>query len=254
MVGINDRRKYILDSMVRKGYLKVAELSETLGVTQTTIRKDLTYLEKKGLLYRAYGSALPTAPQVQDIALDNKKLINYDEKQRIGAAAASMLEENDSVIISSGSTAAVFVDSIKVKGRLNVVSTAVNVSQKLSETKGVSVMQVGGMIYSNTLSVTGEDAIKTLSNVYCHKMFFGADGFDPEYGMTCGSMEEAEITRQMMKSSRQCIMLCDSSKLGKKGFARISGMDEVDVLITDSGLPEKTKEDLEALGVKVLLV
>ena len=99
-----------------------------------------------------------------------------------------------------------------------------------------------------------EDAIKTLSNVYCHKMFFGADGFDPEYGMTCGSMEEAEITRQMMKSSRQCIMLCDSSKLGKKGFARISGMDEVDVLITDSGLPEKTKEDLEALGVKVLLV
>ena len=66
--------------------------------------------------------------------------------------------------------------------------------------------------------------------------------------------EEAEITRQMMKSSRQCIMLCDSSKLGKKGFARISGMDEVDVLITDSGLPEKTREDLEALGVKVLLV
>jgi DeoR family transcriptional regulator of aga operon len=67
-------------------------------------------------------------------------------------------------------------------------------------------------------------------------------------------MEEAEITRQMMKSSRQSIMLCDSSKLGKKGFARICGMEGVDVLITDTGLPEKTKNDLEALGVKVVMV
>ena len=239
MVGINDRRKYILDSMVRKGYLKVAELSETLGVTQTTIRKDLTYLEKKGLLYRAYGSALPTAPQVLDIALDNKKLINYEEKQRIGAAAAAMLEENDSIIISSGSTTAVFVDCIKVKGRLNVVSTAVNVSQKLSETKGVSVMQVGGMLYSNTLSVTGEDAIKTLSNVYCHKMFFGADGFDPDYGMTCGSMEEAE----------NCRILVHAEQLLLRRSEYLRAPEELLKILSEEGGPEILCADEIGLGI-----
>lgn len=254
MVRINERRQYILDCMVKQGYLKVADLAKTLGVTQTTIRKDLTFLERKGLLYRAYGSAVPVTSQVKDIALDNKKLINYEIKQRIGQAAAALIEENDSIIISSGSTAAVFVDSIKPKGRLNVVSTAVNVAQVLSEHPSITVMQVGGILYSNTLSVTGEDAIKTLSDLYCSKVFFGSDGFDLDYGMTTGSIEESEIVRQMIKSSKQAILLCDSSKLGKRGFARICRMEDISILITDSDLPSDTQARIEDMGIKVIVV
>lgn len=253
MPGISERRKYILDSIVKQGFLKVSALADTLGVTQTTIRKDLSYLESKGLLYRAYGSALPTAAPVKDISLGNKKLINYEAKQKIAALAVGLIEENDSIIISSGSTVAVFVDAIKPKGRLNVVSTAVNVSAHLGETPGVTVMQVGGLLYSNTLSVTGIDAVKTLSNVYCSKAFFGTDGLSADFGLTCGSIEEAELTQQMIRSAKETIVLCDSSKIGKKGFARICGIEDIDILISDSALPASARAKLEDAGVKVLI-
>lgn len=253
MAGIAERRKYILDNILKNGYLKVADLADSLGVTQTTIRKDLTYLEKQGLLYRAYGSALPTATQVMDINLSTKKLMHYDEKQRIGEIANSLLEENDSVILASGSTIAIFAEKIKAKGRLNIVSTSVNISAMLGESAGVSVLQVGGMLYSNTLSVIGADALKTIQNVYCSKAFIGVDGFDPELGLTCGTLEEAELTYQMIRSAKKSIILSDSSKLGQRGFARICGFDEIDTLITDSGLPEEARREIENLGVRVVL-
>jgi len=254
MAGIADRRKYILENISKEGLLKVSELAVTLGVTPTTIRKDLNYLESRGLLYRAYGSALPTASPVMDINLNNKKLINYDNKVKIGKCAASFLEDNDSIIISSGSTLAVFAECIKPKGRLNIVSTAVNVSSFFGESKDVTVMQVGGLLYSNTLSVIGNDAISTLSNIYCSKVFIGVDGIDMSYGVTTGTMEEAEIIRQMIKSSEQTIILADSSKFGNKGFARICGFDQIDMIITDGGFPQEAKKELEEMGVRVIIV
>lgn len=254
MAGIADRRKYILENISKEGLLKVSELAVTLGVTPTTIRKDLNYLESRGLLYRAYGSALPTASPVMDINLNNKKLINYDNKVKIGKCAASFLEDNDSIIISSGSTLAVFAECIKPKGRLNIVSTAVNVSSFFGESKDVTVMQVGGLLYSNTLSVIGNDAISTLSNIYCSKVFIGVDGIDMNYGVTTGTMEEAEIIRQMIKSSEQTIILADSSKFGNKGFARICGFDQIDMIITDGGFPQEAKKELEEMGVRVIIV
>lgn len=253
MTGIADRRKYILENISKERLLKVSELATTLGVTQTTIRKDLNYLESKGLLYRAYGSALPTAAPVVDINLNNKKLINYDEKLKIGKCAASYIEENDSIIISSGSTLAVFAECIKPKGRLNIVSTAVNVSSFFGEAKDITVMQVGGLLYSNTLSVVGNDAINTLKNVYCSKLFIGADGLDLNYGVTTGTMEEAEIMRQMIMSSEKTYLLADSSKLGKKGFAKVCGFDKIDAIITDGGFPQEEKNHLEEQGVRVII-
>ena len=93
LIGISaiaERRKYILDSIVREGFVKVSVLAEKFGVTQTTIRKDLNHLEAKGLLYRAYGSALPTAAQVMDITMSTKRLINFEKKQKIAEAAAAL--------------------------------------------------------------------------------------------------------------------------------------------------------------------
>ena len=253
MAGIAERRKYILDSIVRDGLVKVADLASSLGVTQTTIRKDLNHLEQEGLLYRAYGSALPTTIPVMDINLNNKKLINFEAKQRIARAAATMIEENDSIILSSGSSIAIFAESLKAKGRLNVVTTAVNISMHLGDVQGVTVMQVGGILYSNTLSVVGNDAIQAIKSVYCSKLFIGVDGFSLDHGITCGTVEEAELTQQMINSAAQTIVLADSSKLGKRGFARICSIDKISVIITDSGLPEESRRLIEALGVRVVI-
>lgn len=253
MPKIQERRKFILDSIVKQGFVKVSTLAERFGVTQTTIRKDLTFLENEGYLYRAYGSALPAAAPLKDISLNKKILINMDRKVKIAKAAQSLIEENDSIIIASGSTMALFAETIKPKGRLNVVSSSVNISTELGEIEGITVMQIGGILFSNTMSVIGNDAIEAVRNVFCSKLFFGVDGMDIEQGVTCGTIEEADLTRQMMKSSKKKIILSDSSKLGQLGFARICGFDEIDYLITDRDFPEEARTRLEGLGVKVII-
>lgn len=252
MGGIRERRQLILDSIFDQGLVKVSVLADKFGVTQTTIRKDLNYLESKGLLHRSYGSAMPSSAPVKDISLGKKKLINYDAKLQIAKAAVGLIEENDSILMASGSTIAVFAENLKPKGRLNVVTTAVNISTILGENDRISVMQVGGMLYSNTLSVYGNDAVQSVRNIFCSKLFFGIDGLDVTHGITCATREEAELTQQMMLSAEKKIVLCDSSKLGKRGFAHISKLSDIDILITDSALPDEVKGQMEDLGIQVV--
>ena len=114
-------------------------------------------------------------------------------------------------------------------------------------------MQVGGVLYGNTLSVLGAEASKTIENLYCSKVFFGVDGIDPEYGLTCGTGEEASITQKMMNSSQTTIVLADSSKIGRRGFARICDIADVDVLISDSGMPMDIRRKIEDLGVTLII-
>ncbi len=238
---------------MRDGFVKVAELSESLGVTQATIRKDLNYLESQGVLQRAHGSAMPTTLPVMDINLNTKKLINFEAKQKIAEKAVEMIQTDDSIMIASGSTITVFAESLKPKGRLNVVSISVNISAHLGDIPGITVMQVGGILYGNTLSVLGAEASNTIENIFCSKVFFGVDGIDLDYGITCGTGEEASITYKMMQSSQNSIVLADSSKIGKRGFARICELSEIDILITDSGLPMEIRRRIEEMGVKLII-
>jgi DeoR family transcriptional regulator of aga operon len=254
MKSIAERRKYILDNIFQNGFVRVADLAEALSVTQTTIRKDLTYLEGQGLLYRAYGSALPTAAPVMDISLNTKRLIHLKQKQRIAARAIAMLQENDSIIMGAGSTVGVMAEIIKPKGRLNVVTPAVNIAMALGDMSGISVMQLGGILYGNSFCVIGSEAKGMLNNLHCSKLFFGVDGIDPDFGATCATIEEAELLHQMMGVVATSIVLADSSKIGFKGFGRICAMGEVDVLITDSGISDSARKAIEKTGVRVITV
>ena len=253
MATIEQRRKYILDQIVKDGFVKVSDLAESLGVTQTTIRKDLNYLESQGVLQRAHGSAIPPSQQMMDLNLSAKKLINFEAKQKIAEKAASLIKSDDSILVASGSTISLFAEALKPKGRLNVVSISVNISAHLGDIPGITVMQVGGILYGNTLSVLGAEASKTIENLYCSKVFFGVDGIDLDYGLTCGTGEEASITQKMMQSSQTKIVLSDSSKVGQRGFARICEVGDIDILITDSGMPLETRQRIENMGVKLII-
>ncbi len=253
MSTIEQRRKYILDHIVKDGFVKVSDLAESLGVTQTTIRKDLNYLESQGVLQRAHGSAIPPSQQMMDLNLSAKKLINFEAKQKIAEKAASLIKSDDSILVASGSTISLFAEALKPKGRLNVVSISVNISAHLGDIPGITVMQVGGILYGNTLSVLGAEASKTIENLYCSKVFFGVDGIDLDYGLTCGTGEEASITQKMMQSSQTKIVLSDSSKVGQRGFARICEVGDIDILITDSGMPLETRQRIENMGVKLII-
>lgn len=253
MLNIEERHQFIIDTINSKGVAKVSELATVLGVTQATIRKDLSFLETKGMLQRSYGNAVSTGNTYIDVNLNTKRLFHFSEKQKIAKKASKLVSENESIIVSSGSTIAIFAEYLRHKKRLSVVTSSVNISMLLGDTMGIKVLQLEGMLYGNSMSVTGNAAIEKLKTLHCSKVFFGVDGIDPEHGVTCATPEEAEMTRQMMASSNQTIVLADSSKIGFCGLGYICKAGDIDILITDKGITRQQVKDLENSGLKIII-
>lgn len=253
MQSIAERRKYILDNIAKRGFIKVSEMAEELNVTKATIRKDLQFLEDRNLLFRAHGSAMPAKAPVTEASIKVKTPINSDLKRKIALAAAKLITKDDSIIIASGSTMTAFAEVLKPVNHLNVVSPSINISLLLGDNPEISVLQLGGIISGHSLSVRGEYAFNGLQNTLCSKLFFGADGFEVEGGVTCATIQEATLTQHMMKAASKSILLADSTKIGRRGFGRICALEDIDILITDSGLPEKVIKSIEDLGVEVII-
>lgn len=254
MLSIAERHKYILDTLNKHGFVRIADMADELNVTRATIRKDMRFLESKQLLYRAHGSASPINPHVADVNVEVKSHINSETKHKIGIRASKLIYENDSIIVASGSTLYAFAEVLHPIGHLNVVTPSLRVSMLLSDEPDVTILQLGGVLHGNSLSVRGEYAAQGFQNLICSKLFFGVDGIDPEFGITCATVEEATLTQKMMKSASQSIVLTDSSKIGRRGFGRICSIEDIDILITDNQLPAQIKATLEAAGIDVITV
>ena len=249
----SERHQYILDQLNKKGFVRVTDISEQLGVSGATIRKDLRILESQHLLYRNHGSASLMTPKVVDLPVQEKSRINSEQKLRIARMADSMINDDDSLILTSGSTIESLALAMSSHGHLNVVTPSIRVGVYLSEKENVDIMMLGGRLVVKSLSVRDSYSQEGLRYVNCSKMFFSCDGLDVEAGVTTAFVEEARITSCMMDVASQIILLVDSSKIGKSGYGKICDLNRIDVMITDSGIPDTVKERIEEFGVQVLI-
>lgn len=253
IISIAQRHKYILDKLKKDGYIRVADIAKSLKVTAVTIRKDFKALEEQGLLFRTHGSACPVNPHVADRSVQLKELENRVQKEKIAQAATQLLEENDSVIIATGSTIMAFAEKIVPKGTLNVVTPSLKVSMLLSAVGNVNIIQLGGVVHKKSLSVRGTSPLISMEEFSCSKLFIGADGINEEYGVTNSNLEEAQLNREMMKAASKTIVLVDSSKFSRKGFGRICPLSQIHTVVTDGGIHASTVRMLEEQGVEVII-
>lgn len=250
---LSERHKYILDQLEKKGFVRVNDISEQLGVSGATIRKDLRILESQHLLYRNHGSASLMTPKVVDLPVQEKSKINSEQKLKIVRMADSLIEEDDSLILTSGSTIEALALNITPRGRMNVVTPSIRVGVYLSDKENIDVMMLGGRLVVKSLSVRDSYTQEGLKYVNCSKMFCSCDGLDVEAGVTTAFVEEARITNAMMDAASKVILLVDSSKIGKSGYGKICDLSRIDVLITDAGIPQSVKERIEEEGVQVIV-
>lgn len=254
---INERHDLIIKELDSKGQVSVTELSTMLNVSEVTIRKDLTLLEQSNRLYRAHGKAIKMSPYINDRDVNVKFSQSPAEKTAIGKAAVKLIEPNDSIIIASGTTVEYFAREVYAEetlGRLTVITSALNVASILAKNRNYEVVQLGGIVRGTALSAVGSDAEHLLENFSSSKLFIGVDGIDVEYGLSTTNLLEANLNRAMIRSTQKTIVLCDSSKFGRRGFSRICGIDDVDQIITDSGIPSHTLEALQQRGIEVTIV
>ena len=254
MTSMSERHKNILEILQLQGSISVTDLSERLNVSEVTIRKDLTALESQNKLYRKHGKAIPISPYIGDRHINEKEKQNVQEKRLIGRKAASMLEDNDSILIASGTTILYAAREMVSIRNLTVITASVSVSSILSQNKYIDVVQLGGMVRESSVSVVGSFAENMLSFFNCSKLFMGADGVDLEFGVTTTNMMEANLNRMMMSSAQKTVLLVDSSKFGKKGFSKICDLDKIDQIITDDKIPQVYRESLEEMGIEVTVV
>lgn len=248
-----DRRVKILDVLNSQGQVAVSELSNFFNVSEVTIRNDLSHLEKKGLLIKTRGGALKIQSVGIDQHLNEKAKINSKDKQAIGKKAAEIINDNDTIIIDSGTTTVEIAKHLARKKNLTVVTNALNIASQLINDE-IRVVVLGGMLRSNSLSLVGPIAESSIKNFYCDKCFIGVDGIDSTSGIYTPIPEEANLNKLMIEISKEVIIVTDSSKFKRKSFGFIAPISKVSMIITDSKIPGDEFKNLQDMGIKVLLV
>lgn len=253
MYKISYRHQYILDKIRDQGDVSVSRLSEKLKVSEVTIRKDLSFLEEKGLLFRTHGGAIQKNPYINERPVSEKQYINAKEKELIGKAGARLIGEDDTIIIASGTTVLAMAKEIRPIAELTVISASLNVSLELSKYKEIEILQLAGVLRKSSFSVVGSYSEGILSSFSCNKLFLGIDGLDPEFGLTTTSLQEAQLNQKMIEAAEQLIVLTDSNKFGRRGFGKICDLDKVDIIITDNKMPKAYLRIFKELGIEVIV-
>ena len=243
-----------MDLLQQQGSVSVAALAEQLKVSEVTIRKDLTLLEERKMLYRAHGSAILINPYINDRPVNEKEKHNAAEKRAIGIRAAALVTPDDSILIASGTTMLFLAREIKAQGRLTVITSAINIVPILTRDHHVDVVQLGGMVRNTSVSAVGDYAERMLRDFSCSKLFLGVDGIDLEYGLSTTNLMEAGLNRAMIRTAQKTIVLADSSKFGRRGFSKICDLSDVDQIITDSNISAHTLAQLRSQGIEVTVV
>ena len=248
---IAERHRHILSRLQAEGFVRVADLSKELKVSSVTVRKDLRMLEARHLLHRSHGSASSRELYVNDRPVSEKETHYAAEKLRIAQAAVRRLRPEDAIIIGSGTTMLALARIVPQDMPLRVLTSALNVSMALMSHPQVEIVQLGGQVRKSSTSAVGPYAEEMVQNFACTKLFLGIDGLTTDYGLTTSNMMEAHLNRLMIRAAQTTIVLADHSKFGRKGFGRICGIEEIDVIISDQQLPDTLTLELNEAGVEV---
>ncbi|RXG11675.1 DeoR family transcriptional regulator [Leeuwenhoekiella aestuarii] len=245
------RRSRILEELDAHGQVNVNELSAALGVSEVTIRNDLDKLEQNNLLIRAHGGAFKTTNIAFPVT--EKKKINLEVKRRIGKKALTLIHEDDSIILDSGTTTFEISNNLGDFKNLTVISNALDIVNNLAQYEHLNVFMPGGYLKEFSMSLVGPMAERNLRQLYCKKLFIGVDGIKINKGIFTHHMEEAYLNQIMIDIAEMVIVVADSSKFEKSGLAFICGFEKINMLITDDGITEQQKEMLKKSNVEVLI-
>lgn len=251
-IGIEERRGAILEKLNRNGSVKVTDLSRAFGISEVTVRSDLVDLEASGLLLRVHGGAVTTGKTYFNMTQAERMKINESEKRRIAQAAAAMVSDSDTLILSSGTTPLYLLRELKARRNLTIITNSVPAAQE-AEGQNLHVILLGGEFSAQYQITSGSDTIAHLRQFRAEKLFLSADGFDAEEGITTHLHMDAELNRQMIDRAGRTIALADYTKIGRTRLARIGDIELIDCLISDSNAGAAAVEAIRGKGVEVIL-
>jgi DeoR/GlpR family transcriptional regulator of sugar metabolism len=252
-----ERQEQIAQMVVDAGRVRVTDLASQFGVSPVTIRKDLLVLEGEARLVRTHGGAIaPRGTDRPEPAFEVRERLQRDEKARIGAAAADLIVDGDSIVFDASTTALYVARHLKQRSwhQLTVVTNSIRIALELAGHPGITALMLGGRVRAEALSVVGPLGDGVFRRVNIQKAFVGAVGLTIDAGLSDAMEEEAQIKRAMVGAAREVYAVADHTKLGRNAAASFCRADRLTALLTDDQAPADLVADLRALGVTVTLV
>ena len=255
-VYAEERQRTIVNMAMRYDRVAVTELANRFDVTTETIRRDLDVLDRRGILRRVHGGAVPAENvRLVETPVADREPAFSAQKNRIAQAALQFLPSGDgsTVLIDSGTTTARFSAAIAGHQMPTVVTNSVPIASQLAQLQGGPVHLLGGRVRGLTQATVGGETVEALSRLRCDVAFLGTNGLTTEHGLSTPDPDEAAVKRAMVRSARRKIVLADASKIGATLLVSFASLNDVDVLVTDSGVHEADRNQLINAGLEVVV-
>ncbi len=240
---VEERRQYIEKKLIAEGKIIVSELSEFFNVSSETIRKDLLYLEEKGIAKKGYGGAV-VANSLIEPSITEKYNKYQDEKNDIAKKAIEYISDGMILLLDAGSTTYAFAKMLALKNNLTVFTNSPRTAQILDDYK-IETYLLGGRIRSNSNAIVGGWALREIREIRADAAILGTSGFKDRLGPCVENFEEEEIKQAMIESANKIIVLGDSSKSKTYSMIEFAKWEDVDFFVTDKNIDNETKEKIE---------
>ncbi len=247
-----ERHQQILTRARAEGRVDVATLALDLDVTPETVRRDLTAIERLGLLRRVHGGAVAVERLGFEPGLADRERVMSAQKDRIAKAALEELPDGGAVILDAGTTTIRLAAMLPTDRDLTVVTHSLPIVTVLATRPNITLHLVGGTVRGRTLAAVGSWALAALTQIHADVVFLGTNGVTVERGLTTPDLAEAQVKRALVAAARRVVVLADHTKLGVSDFALVAPLSAVDVLVTDTDAAPELVDEIEAAGPRVV--
>jgi DeoR family transcriptional regulator, aga operon transcriptional repressor len=252
-----NRADQILKELRQEGSISLEELIARLGASAASVRRDLAKLEAKGLVRRTHGGVILVEPLLYepfryDSLFQNRDQHRTAEKRRIGLAAAELIQENETVGFTAGTTTTHVARNLRNRHNIRVITNGINIAMELSNCPGLRTFVTGGFVqWAGSFSLVGNVAVASMNDIYMDRVFVSACGIDPARGITVIEPEEGLTFRAMIHQAKQTIVVADSSKIGIVTPALVCPISDVQMFVTDTGATDQAVAPFLERGIQV---
>jgi DeoR family transcriptional regulator of aga operon len=256
--SLNQRRQQIIKFLLSVGTANIEEILSVTGASAPIILRELSRLENRGLIRRTHGGATLVEPFMYEPFRYDGSFLAHErafaaEKRRIGLVAAELIQPNEMVGISAGSTTTCIGRALRHREKIQVITNAINISMELCNQPGVRAYLTGGIIsWASSFCLTGNPALQFLDNFYMDRVFLSVTGLHAERGATTLEKDEALIYRKMIRHSKQVIVVTDASKFGNASPALICPTNEIHTIILNTGASAEMLAQFERRGIRLI--
>ncbi len=253
MMDVDTRRRIILTAVETQGTVRVTELAKQFDVTEMTIRRDLSELERDGLVKRVHGGGVSARGRNYEPTLMLRSTQQIDEKKRIGKFAAGMVDAGDFIALDVGTTTFEVARSLVGRRNLTIITPSLLIANVLINQPDIRLIVSGGVVRPGETSLIGELSHSTFEKFHVDRLFLCAGGIDTEAGLTEYNWDDAMVKQAMIKSAKEVILVADSTKFDRIASVNIAPLHAIHALVTDQLPKPPLLNKLEEAGVKIYI-